>query len=101
MTVIPLPSASQGGAGPDAHTADWTEPRHFSGRAAGLVHDATTPLLSALLDAIAGAAAEGINDTGARTVADLLVDARIALDSAITTAGRTLADREARIRLVR
>ena len=99
MTVIPLPSVS--GARPDARIADWTEPRHFSGRAAGLVHDATAPLLSALLEAVAEAAAEGINDTGARTVAELLRDARFALDSAITTAGRTLADREASIRLVR
>jgi hypothetical protein len=75
MTVIPLPSVSQVGAGSDGRRTDWTEPRHFARDASGLVHDATGPLLGALIDAIAAAA----------------------LESAITTAGRTLADREVRI----
>jgi hypothetical protein len=98
MTVIPLPSVSRGGGGADGRLADWTEPRHFARSASGLVHDATGPLLAALIDAIATAADRGVNDTGARAVAETLRDARLALDSAITTAGRTLADREVRVR---
>ena len=98
MTVIPLPSA---GAGFEDHVGDWTEPRHFARNAAGLVHDATGPLLGALIDAIAAANARGINDSGARATVDTLRDALIALDSAITTAGRTLTDREVRIPPVR
>jgi hypothetical protein len=63
-----------------------------------LVHRATAPLLRALEDAVATAAAQGRNDTGARRSADQLRDARIALDLAVIAAGRTLADREHHIR---
>ncbi|HXV93573.1 MAG TPA: hypothetical protein VD813_09770, partial [Pseudonocardia sp.] len=52
------------------------------------------PLLAALDAAVAAAAARGINDTGARTAAEALWDARIALDFAVTAAGRALADRD-------
>jgi hypothetical protein len=98
MTVIPLPSASRRPAGADGRLTEWTDPCHFARSASGLVHDAIGPLMSALTDAIAAAADRGVNDTGARMIADALRDARIAIDTAITTAGRTLADREIRIR---
>ena len=100
MTVIPLPSAAQIGTGsqPYTRTADGVEPRHLATNAAVLVHCETAPLLSALEDAVADAAAQGVKDTGARKAADDLRDARIALDFAITAAGRALADREVRIR---
>jgi hypothetical protein len=99
MTAIPLPSARRGGTVPDGRI-DWTEARHFARSASGLVNDATGPLFGALVDAIATAAAQGLNDTGARQTADTLRDARIALDTALTRAGRTLADRDVRIRPV-
>jgi hypothetical protein len=100
MTVIPLPSATRIGNDfePYARTSGWAEPRDFATGAAGLVHRATAPLLHALEDAVAGAAAQGINDTGARKAADQLRDARIALDLAVIAAGRTLADREHDVR---
>jgi hypothetical protein len=94
MTVIPLPSASRRGAEADGRLADWAEPCHFARSVSGLVHDATGPLLGALIEAIAAAADRGVNDTGARAIAEALRDARLALDTAITTAGRALADRE-------
>jgi hypothetical protein len=100
MTVIPLPSAIRIGTDSEPYTpmASWAEPRHFATSAAGRVHNSTAPLLGALEDAVATAAAQGINDTGARRAANELRDARIALDLAIVAAGRTLADREVRIR---
>jgi uncharacterized membrane protein YdbT with pleckstrin-like domain len=100
MTVIPLPSATRIGTGsqPYTETTAWVEPRHLATNTAGLVHHETAPLLSALEHAVAAAAAEGVNDTGARRAADDLRRARIALDFAITAAGRALADREVRIR---
>jgi hypothetical protein len=100
MTVIPLPSATRTGTDyePSTPTTGWAEPRHLATNAAVLVHQETAPLLRALEDAVAAAAAQGINDTGARRAADELRDARLALDSAITTAGRALTDREVRIR---
>jgi hypothetical protein len=99
MTVIPLPRAGQIDTGTDAdvHPIGRAEPRRYASNAAGLVHDATTPLLRALEDAVSSAAAEGTNDTGARTMANLLRDAHIALHLAITAAGTALADREIRI----
>ena len=101
MTVIPLPSATRTGTESEAHARapGRAEPRDFATSTAGLVHRATAPLLHALEDAVATAAAQGINDTGARKSADQLRrDARIALDLAVTAAGRTLADRERHIR---
>jgi hypothetical protein len=100
MAVIPLPSAARIGTDsePYARVSDRAEPRDFATSTAGLVHRATAPLLRALEDAVAAAAAQGINDTGARKSADQLRDARIALDLAVTAAGRTLADREHHIR---
>jgi hypothetical protein len=100
MTVIPLPSAIPIGTGSQRYTqtAGWAEPRHLATSAAVLVHCETAPLLSALEDAVADAAAQGVRDTGARKAADDLRDARIALDFAITAAGRALADREVRVR---
>ena len=100
MTVIPLPSATRIGTDsePYARVPGRAEPRDFATSTAGLVHRATAPLLHALEDAVATAAAQGINDTGARKSADQLRDARIALDLAVTAAGRTLADREHPIR---
>ncbi|MDT7581845.1 MAG: hypothetical protein QOK35_3109 [Pseudonocardiales bacterium] len=100
MTVIPLPSAIRIGTGSQRYTqtAGWAEPRHLATSAAVLVHCETAPLLSALEDAVADAAAQGVRDTGARKAADDLRDARIALDFAITAAGRALADREVRVR---
>jgi hypothetical protein len=100
MTVIPLPTAIRTGTNSEPYTptAGWTEPRHFATSAAGLVHNSTAPLLRALEDTVAAAAAEGINDTGARRAADELRDAWFALDLAITAAGRALADREVCIR---
>ena len=95
MTVIALPTAGRTGAGPfgSAHLTGRAEPRNHATSASGLVHEATGRLLAALEGAAATAAAQGINDTGARRAAAELVDARIALDLAITAAGRTLADR--------
>jgi hypothetical protein len=58
----------------------------------------TAPLLDALTNAVGSAAAQGANDIGARTTAEALRDARIALDIAITAAGRALADREVPLR---
>jgi hypothetical protein len=55
-------------------------------------------LLDALIETIASAGARGVNDTGARRTADTLRDARIALDIALTAAGRALADREDPVR---
>jgi hypothetical protein len=100
MAVIPLPSATRIGTDPAPYTpiSGWAEARHFATSTAGLVHRATAPLLVALEEAVAAAAAEGVNDTGARKTADALRDARIALDIAITAAGRSLADRELPIR---
>ena len=100
MTVIPLPSAIRTGTDSEPYipATGWVKPRHLATNAAVLVHHETAPLLCALEDAVAAAAAQGINDTGARTAADELRDARIALDFAITAAGRALADREVRIR---
>jgi hypothetical protein len=100
MTVIPLPITNRISVGspPHTETAGWAEPRHLATNAAGLVHHETAPLLGALEDAVATAAARGVNDTGARRAADDLRRARIALDFAITAAGRALADREVRIR---
>jgi len=100
MTVIPLPGATRTGteSEPHARVPGRSEPRDFATSTAGLVHRATAPLLHALEDAVATAAAQGINDTGARKSADQLRDARIALDLAVTAAGRTLADREHPIR---
>jgi hypothetical protein len=96
MTVIPLPSATRVGANSEPYTrvSGRAEPRDFATSAAGLVHRATSPLLRALEDAVATAAAQGLNDTGARQAADRLRDACIALDIAVIAAGRTLADRE-------
>jgi hypothetical protein len=74
------------------------EPRRLATNAAVVVHCETAPLLGALEDAVADAAAHGVKDTGARKAADDLRDARIALDFAITAAGRALADRKVRIR---
>lgn len=87
MTVIALPLADRSGTGPVPARGSATD-------VAGLVHDATAPLLSALQDAVRAAADRGTNDTGARRAADALCDARIALDLAITRAGHALADRE-------
>jgi hypothetical protein len=98
MTVIPLPSATRTDSEPYARVPGRAEQRDFATSTAGLVHRATAPLLHALEDAVATAAAQGINDTGARRSADQLRDARIALDVAITAAGRALADREHHIR---
>ena len=100
MTVIALPSAIRIGtvSQPYTETAGWAEPRHLATTAAVLVHWETALLLGALEDAVAAAAARGVKDTGARKAADELRDARIALDFAITAAGRALADREVRIR---
>jgi hypothetical protein len=100
MTVIPLPSATQVGTDSEPYTlvTGWADPRDFATSTAGLVHRATAPLLRALEDAVTTAAAGGINDTGARKSAEQLRDARIALDLAVTAAGRTLADREHPIR---
>ncbi len=97
MTVIPLPSAirTSTDSEPYTQTTDWAEPRYLATNAAVLVHRETAPLLRALEDAVA--AAQGAKDTGARKAADELRDARIALDFAITAAGRALADREVRI----
>lgn len=100
MTVLTLPSATRIGTNLEPYTppAGWAEARHVATSTAGLVHRATAPLLGALEDAIAAAAVQGVNDTGARRTADALRDARIALDIAITAAGRALTDREVRIR---
>jgi len=100
MTVLTLPSAIRIGTDPEPYTpaTGRGEARHVATSTAGLVHRATAPLLAALEDAIAAAAAQGVNDTGARRTADALRDARIALDIAITSAGRTLADREVGVR---
>jgi hypothetical protein len=100
MTVIPLPSATRIGTDPEPYirVPGGAEPRDFATSTAGLVHRATAPLLRALEDAVATAAAQGRNDTGARKSADQLRDARIALDLAVIAAGRTLADREHHIR---
>jgi hypothetical protein len=99
MTVIALPTAGRIGAGRSgsAHLTGRAEPRHDATNAAGLVHEATAPLLAALEGAVATAAAQGINDTGARRTAAALLEARTALDLAITAAGRALADREVHI----
>lgn len=100
MTVIPLPSPNRVGPDSEPHTRvpGRAEPREFATSTAGLVDRATAPLLRTLEDAVAAAAAEGLNDTGARRAADQLRDARIALDLALIAAGRTLADREHHIR---
>jgi hypothetical protein len=100
MTVIPLPTVSRIGPDPEpyTHVTGWAEPREFATSTAGLVHRATAPLLGGLEDAVAAAAAQGIHDTGARRAAAELRDARIALDLAITAAGRALADRELPVR---
>ena len=100
MTVLTLPNATRIGTDPEpyAPATGYTEARHVATSTASLVHGATAPLLRALEDAVAAAAAEGVNDTGARRTADALRDARIALDIAITAAGRTLTDREVCIR---
>jgi hypothetical protein len=87
MTVIALPLADRSGTGA-------VPARGSAADVAGLVHDATAPLLSALEHAVRAAADRGTNDTGARRAADALCEARIVLDLAITRAGRVLADRE-------
>jgi hypothetical protein len=100
MTVIPL-SRPRGIADDVASlplSAEWADPRHFATNAAGIVHDVTGRLLNALTETMASAGARSVNDTGARRTADTLRDARIALDIALTAAGRALADREVRIR---
>ena len=100
MTVLTLPSATRIGTHPEPYSpvTGWADARHVATSTAGLVHRATASLLGALEDAIAAAAAQGVNDTGARRTADELRDARIALDIAITAAGRTLTGREVRVR---
>ena len=92
MTVIALPLADRSGTG--AGPAGMVPARRCAADAAALVHDATAPLLSALEDAVRAAAERGTNDTGARRAAAALCDARIALDLAVSRAGRALADRE-------
>jgi CubicO group peptidase (beta-lactamase class C family) len=99
MTVTALPTARRNGAIPCAHPASLANSRHHATSASGLVHEATAPLLAALADAVAAAAAQGINDTGARETAAALRDARIALNVAIIAAGRALADREVHIQV--
>ena len=96
MTVIPLARARGivADVTPLSLPAEWSDPRQFATNAATRVHHVTAPLLEALTDAVRSAAAEGTNDIGARTTAEALRDARIALDIAITAAGRALADRE-------
>jgi hypothetical protein len=78
--------------------AEWSDPRQFATNAATRVHHLTAPLLGALTDAVMSAAAQGVNDIGARTTAEALRDARIVLDIAITAAGRALAYREVPLR---
>jgi hypothetical protein len=96
MTVISLRGATGIDGAFEASTRfpGGTEARRYATTAAGLVHEATAPLLAALEKTVRAAAAAGTNDTGARRTADALRDALFALDLAITGAGRTLADRE-------
>ena len=96
MTVIPFARARGilADVTPRPLPAGWSDPRIFATNAATRVHRVTAPLLDALTDAVRSAAAQGANDVGARTTAEALRDARIALDIAITAAGRALADRE-------
>jgi hypothetical protein len=100
MTVIALPTAGPIGAGPrtDAHLTARAGAHHHATSASGLVHEATAPLLAVLENCVAAAAAQGINDTGARRTAAALLDARIALDLAIIAAGRALTDRDVYMR---
>jgi hypothetical protein len=100
MTVIALPTAGPIGAGPrsDGHLTGRADARHHARRASELAHEATSQLLAMLENCVATGAAQGINDTGARKTAAALLDARIALDLAITAAGRALADRDVHLR---
>jgi hypothetical protein len=100
MTVVPLAQARGivADVTPLPLPAGWSDPRQFATNAATRVHHVTEPLLDALANAVRSAAAQGANDTGARTAAEALRDARIALDIAITAAGRALADREVPLR---
>jgi hypothetical protein len=71
-----------------------SEPRLYAMGASRQIAEATQLLLSALNAAVDDAARAGSTDTGARRAAAALLDARIAVLQAVTTAGRTLADRE-------
>ena len=100
MTVFASPTADAVCAGPRnaAHPSGRARGRHHATRASALVHEATAPLLAVLENCVAAAAGQGINDTGARRTAEALLDARIALDLAITAAGRAVADRDVHMR---
>ncbi|TQM37033.1 hypothetical protein [Pseudonocardia cypriaca] len=71
-----------------------SEPRLYAMGASRQIVEATQLLLSALNAAVDDAARLGSTDTGARRAAAALLDARIAVLQAVTTAGRALADRE-------
>jgi hypothetical protein len=98
MTVIPMALGTVADVTPLPVPAGWSDPRQFATDAATRVHHVTEPLLDALANAVRSAAVQGSNDIGARTTAEALRDARIALDLAITAAGRALADREVPLR---
>jgi hypothetical protein len=100
MAVISTARAGgiEANATPPPLPAEWTSSRRFATNAASRVHDVTAPLLDALTDTVRSAGARGVNDTGARQAADALRDARIALDIAVTAAGRALAERDIPIR---
>ena len=100
MTVVSTARAGgvEADATPPPLPAEWTSSRRYATNAASRVHELTSPLLDALTDTVRSAGARGVNDTGARQAADTLRDARIALDIAITAAGRALAERDVPVR---
>lgn len=94
MTVTALPTVVRHGTVPGTPPAVLADAHRHATSAATLVHEATAHLLAALDDAVAAAAARGINDVGARRTAAALRDARLALDFAVVAAGHALADRD-------
>jgi hypothetical protein len=100
---VPHPSSRKGGALAmtaalcaieRANVTTCAEPLRYAIGANRQIAEATQLLLSALNAAVDDAARVGTTDTGARSAAAALLDARIAVHQAVTAAGRALADRE-------
>ena len=79
---------------PVGYVISSVEPRHFAAGANRQIDDVVQLLLDALNAASEHAARLGTLDTGTRRAAAALVDASVAVQHAVTAAGRALTDRD-------
>ena len=101
MTVVPLAQARGivADVTPIPLPAGWWDPRPNTQRTPRRVFTMSPSRCSMRWPTQSGQRLrQDTNDIGARTAAEALRDARIALDIAITAAGRALADREVPLR---